>query len=349
MRELKSLGLQYINNQVLVLDQQKLPLEEEWIVCESPQHMHDLIRSLKVRGAPLIGVAAALSLAHYAESTKSPAEILTAARLLKSSRPTAVNLAHCIDRQIAAFASTEDPKSVVKVAEDLFLEDEKLCIKIAQNGFDLIKSGDTILTHCNTGSLVTTGIGTALGIIFNAYEQGKKIHVYVDETRPLLQGGRLTTWELNHFQIPFTLICDNMAASLMRNGKIQKIIVGADRIAKNGDFANKIGTYNLAVLAHYHKIPFYVAAPYTTIDPDCKNGAAIHIEERSADEVRGVETGFGKFIWSLSDCPVYNPAFDVTPAELVTSFILDNGVFTSAEFKEKMKLATFPLSSTIGI
>lgn len=341
MKELKSLGLQYTNNQVLVLDQQKLPIEEEWIVCESPRHMHDLIRSLKVRGAPLIGVAAALSLAHYAESSaRSSDDIHLAARLLKSSRPTAFNLAHCIDRQIAAFDGTEDPTSVVKIAEDLFLEDEKLCAKIAQYGFDLIKSGDTILTHCNTGSLVTTGIGTALGILFNAYQHGKNIHVYVDETRPLLQGGRLTTWELNHFQIPFTLICDNMAASLMRSGKIQKIIVGADRIAKNGDFANKIGTYNLAVLAHYHKIPFYVAAPYTTIDPDCENGDAINIEERSADEVLGVETGLGKFIWSLPDCPVYNPAFDVTPAELVTGFILDNGVFTSAEFKEKMKHET---------
>lgn len=338
MRDLKSLSLQCINNQVLVLNQQKLPFEEEWIHCVSPHHMHDIIRSLQVRGAPLIGVAAALALAHYAESdARSLAEIHSAARLLKSSRPTAVNLAHCIDRQIAALDETQDHKAVVKIAEELFLEDEKLCQRIAAHGFDLFKSGDNVLTHCNTGSLVTTGIGTALGVLFNAHQQGRKLHVYVDETRPLLQGGRLTTWELNHFQIPFTLICDNMAASLMRSGKIQKIIVGADRIAKNGDFANKIGTYSLAVLAHHHKIPFYVAAPYTTIDPDCASGNEIHIEERSPDEVRGVDTGFGKFTWSTPDCPVYNPAFDVTPAELVTAFILDNGIFSSTEFKQKMR------------
>lgn len=325
-----SLSLQYKAGTLLVLNQQKLPFEEEWIHCESPTHMHDIIRSLQVRGAPLIGIAAALSLAHYSEcSSRSIAEIQAAARMLKLSRPTAVNLAHCIDRQLVAL---EKGESIVTVAEELFFEDADLCERIAANGLSLVESGDNILTHCNTGGLVTTGIGTALGVVFNAHKNGKSLHVYVDETRPLLQGARLTAWELKRAGVPYTLICDNMAASLMKAGKIQKIIVGADRIAKNGDFANKIGTYNLAVLAKHHDIPFYVAAPYTTVDTNCPSGNDIVIEQRSGDEVRGAECGFGKFIWSMPDCHVFNPAFDVTPGELVTGFILDQGVFKLGEF-----------------
>ena len=327
MKDLKSLSLSYLNNQLSVLNQQKLPLESEWIVCQSPREMRDIIFALQVRGAPLIGVAAALALAHYVESGVSTDEIYQAATLLKSARPTAVNLAHCIDRQMAAFEATQDPATIVQIAEELFAEDAVLCDRIAQHGFALFDSGDNVLTHCNTGGLVTTGIGTALGVIFNAHQQGKQLHVYVDETRPLLQGARLTTWELQRGQVPYTLICDNMAASLMRAGRIQKIIVGADRIAINGDFANKIGTYNLAVLARHHGVPFYVAAPYTTIDFECRAAGEIVVEERHPDEVRG----YGKLNWSAPESPVYNPSFDVTPGELVTAFILDQGVFQADE------------------
>jgi methylthioribose-1-phosphate isomerase len=325
MKDLKSLSLSYTNNQLTILNQQKLPGELEWIVCKSPSQMRDIIFALQVRGAPLIGVAAALSLAKAVEDGATTTEIHSAAALLKSARPTAVNLAHCIDRQMAAFEATQDAAVIIRVAEELFAEDKELCDRIAQHGLSLLDTGDNILTHCNTGGLVTTGIGTALGVVFNAHLQGKKIHVYVDETRPLLQGARLTTWELQRGEVPYTLICDNMAASLMRAGKVQKILVGADRIATNGDFANKIGTYNLAVLAHHHKIPFYVAAPYTTIDFACKKAEEITVEQRHADEVRG----YGNLNWSAPESPVHNPSFDVTPGELVTAFILDEGVFES--------------------
>jgi len=340
VKELKSLSLCYTNKTLLVLNQQKLPLESEWLICESPSHMRDIIYALQVRGAPLIGVAAAICLAQYVENGATIAEIYAAAALLKSARPTAVNLAHCIDRQIAAFEAAQNPLAIIKMAEALFAEDADLCDKIAKHGFDLLSSGDNILTHCNTGGLVTTGIGTALGVIFNAHKQGKKLHIYVDETRPLLQGARLTTYELQQAHVPYTLICDNMAASLMRAGKIQKILVGADRIALNGDFANKIGTYNLAVLAHYHKIPFYVAAPYTTIDFSCKKADEIVVEQRNPDEVRG----YGEMNWSTPNSPVYNPSFDVTPGELVTGFILDSGVFTAQELRSLCKT----YSSTIN-
>ncbi len=327
MKNLRSASLQFENGKLTVLNQQKLPLVSEWLTVDSPEAMRDIIFALQVRGAPLIGVAAALALAQYVETGASTEAIYTAAALLKSARPTAVNLMHCIDRQIAAFATTGDPHSMVRVAEELFFEDALLCERIAHHGFTLFDSGDNVLTHCNTGGLVTTGIGTALGVITQAHAQGKSLHVYVDETRPLLQGARLTTYELKHAGVPYTLICDNMAASLMRAGKVQKIIVGADRIAKNGDFANKIGTYSLAVLAQYHGIPFYVAAPYTTIDFNCSDANAIVVEERHPDEVRG----YGETQWSTPESPVYNPSFDVTPGELVTAFVLDQGVFRGDE------------------
>lgn len=326
MKELNSVGLCYQNNQLLVLNQQRLPHAEDWIVCKSPASMCDIIRSLQVRGAPLIGIAAALALADYAERGATIDEIRQAAKELKATRPTAVNLAYCIDKQLQHLIKTNDTISIVSIAEELFIEDMQLCEQIAMHGGSLLQSGDAVLTHCNTGGLVTTGIGTALGIIHQFYLQNKDIHVFVDETRPLLQGGRLTTWELQRANIPYTLICDNMAASLMRQGKITKIIVGADRIARNGDFANKIGTYNLAVLANYHHVPFYVAAPYTTFDQNCASSHDIIIEERAADEVRGVKGDFGNVIWSIPNSHVYNPAFDVTPAELVTAFILNTGI-----------------------
>lgn len=331
MKSLISTALRYENNKLFILNQQKLPAIIEWIECVSPNHMHDIILSLSVRGAPLIGIAAAVALADYAEKGANRDELIKAALLLKSARPTAVNLMHCIDKQIKALMATDDNLSVIQIAEALFAEDILLCEKIAAFGQAVLQQNDNILTHCNTGHLVTAGIGTALGVITKAHSEGRHIHVYVDETRPLLQGARLTSWELKNANVPHTLICDNMAASLMRAGKVQKIIVGADRIARNGDFANKIGTYSLAVLAHYHHIPFYVAAPYTTIDFHAASHQSIVIEERAATEVRGASGHFGQVIWSPSDTPVFNPAFDITPGELVTAFILDRGVIEPNE------------------
>ena len=312
MKDLSSLGLRHENQKLWALDQTLLPHRELWVECRNPDEMAALIRRLAVRGAPLIGVAAAASLAKFHEDGASPQAFSDATHVLREARPTAVNLSACIDR------ITADPSNAVALAESLFDEDVALCERIAENGQRFIQDGDRILTHCNTGGLATVGIGTALGIIRKAHESGKKIHVFVDETRPLLQGARLTAWELERLKIPYTLICDNMAASLMKQGRIQKVFVGSDRIAKNGDFANKVGTYSLAVLAHHHRIPFYVAAPYTTVDESCATGAAIPIEERAPDEVRA-----GR---SPANCSVYNPAFDVTPRSLVTSIILDRGV-----------------------
>jgi len=337
MKTLISAALKFEHGKLWALNQQALPQQQEWVCSNSIEDMCDIIRSLKVRGAPLIGVAAALALAQYVEQGANDAEIQIAAQQLKSARPTAFNLAHCVDRLLEVYANTQDKAALVQEAEAIFAEDKALCHKIVQNGAPLIKANERVLTHCNTGELVTTGTGTALGIIIQAHQQGKKPHVYVDETRPLLQGGRITAWECVQQGISHQIICDNMAASLMRARKIDKIFLGADRIAANGDFANKIGTYSLAVLAHYHKIPFYVVAPYTTIDQNCETGNDIHIEERDPAEVKGAFGGFGQVMWSPKESPAYNPAFDVTPAELVTAFVLDSGVYSSNEFKNLEK------------
>ena len=322
MKSLHSLALQFENNTLTVLNQKKLPAITEWLTCHHIDDMVEMISTLAVRGAPLIGVAAALALAQYVE--QGGLDIEAAAQKLIASRPTAVNLSYCILQQLKAYHASKNPQSIVKMAEHLFEEDAKLSDAIATHGATLIQDGESILTHCNTGGLVTTGIGTALGAIIRAHQQGKKIHIYVDETRPLLQGGRLTTWELTQANIPYTLICDNMAASLMRQGKIQRIIVGADRIAANGDSANKIGTYSVAALAHLHHIPFHIAAPNTTIDWATAHGDDIVIEERHANEVQG----FGDLKWSPVDATVYNPSFDVTPHAFITSWVTDKGVFT---------------------
>jgi methylthioribose-1-phosphate isomerase len=323
VKNLTSLGLRYENGKLLVLDQQLLPHEEKWLCCETPDQMVEIIKALKVRGAPLIGVAAALSLGHYKEQGASEAQLRIAARKLRDSRPTAVNLMTCIDRILS------EVSQVTSVAEKIFEEDVELCEHMGLNGEHLINDGDHILTHCNTGGLATAGIGTALGVIRKAHEKGKRIHVYVDETRPLLQGARLTTWELQKLGIPYTLICDNMAASLMKKGKIQKIFLGADRVATNGDFANKIGTYSVAVIASYHKVPFYTVAPYTTIDFECSSGKDIPIEERNASEVKGVAGSFGSVQWAPGNAQACNPSFDVTPCELLTGMVLDKGFFST--------------------
>ncbi len=322
--KLISMGLTFQNNELKILDQRLLPHSEQWIVVKNPSHMVELIQGLAVRGAPLIGVAAALELARFSFTTDDSELVHQAAHQLRNARPTAVNLMWAIDRMLHEAPNLE-PESLLRVAQAIFEEDVLMCDQIANHGADLIQDGDHILTICNTGGLATAGIGTAFGIIRRAFEQKKHIHVYACETRPLLQGGRLTAWELQKLGIPHTLICDSMAAMLMKLGKIQKCFVGSDRIAVNGDFANKIGTYSLAVLSHHHSIPFYVAAPTSTIDSTCLHGNLIPIEERNPDEVRGVRTSSGSISWAPENCPVFNPSFDVTPAHLVTGVILNSG------------------------
>lgn len=327
-------AIRYDQGNLSILNQQKLPQEEEWIDVKSTDQMVEIIKSLKVRGAPLIGVSAAFALSQLAEQGASREMIEEAAILLKDARPTAVNLAYCVDRVLDAMDHSDDfRQAIIDSALQIYQEDVALSARMGEAGAALIEPGENILTICNTGSLAATGIGTALGVIRTAHGQNKQIHVYACETRPLLQGARLTAYELEQSGIPYTLICDSMAATLMSQGRIDRVLVGADRIAANGDFANKIGTYALAVLAHHHNIPFHVVAPYTTVDPNCPDGSAIKIEERSPDEVRGAKGGFGQVTWSPKNAPVYNPAFDVTPAELVSSFILDKGSLSLEEFK----------------
>lgn len=328
MKPIESLALKYSSEGLFILDQQQLPQTEAWLKIHSVDEMIAAIKSLAVRGAPLIGVAASMALAQSALQGHGCEQLKEEAQKLYEARPTAVNLMNCIERMKLALEEKDFQTAAVKTAFELFDEDVLLCQKIAENGAQFIQDGDGILTHCNTGALATAGVGTALGIIHLAHRQGKKIHVYVDETRPLLQGGRLTAWELGKLGIPYTLITDNMAGIVMAQGKVQKIFVGSDRIAANGDFANKIGTYGVSILAHYHRIPFYVAAPYTTVDPHCPNGQEIPIEERKSSEVTGAAGAFGSVTWAPKNAEVYNPAFDVTPATLTTAWITDGGVFT---------------------
>ncbi len=330
MTELEGLSIRYKNHKLSILNQKNLPHIEDWEEISHPYEMIVAIQELKVRGAPLIGVAAALSLAQYAIQGASREEFLLAAEKLRAARPTAVNLMQAIDR-ICTWENDYCPETIVSKSVQIFFEDVSLCENIAKNGEGLISDGDGILTHCNTGGLATAGVGTALGVIKEAHKSGKKIHVYVDETRPLLQGGRLTTWELEKLKIPYTLICDSMAPILMASGKIQKIFVGADRIAVNGDFANKVGTYGLAVTAHYHKIPFFCVAPHTTIDFDCMTGQEIVIEERRDAEVQGVSGAFGHVVWAPHTSKTFNPAFDVTPFSLVSGWVFDNRVHLRSE------------------
>jgi methylthioribose-1-phosphate isomerase len=329
MKDLDSLALKYDGGRLLVLDQRLLPHEERWVQCHSPDDMCHIIKTLQVRGAPLIGIAAALAIADFAARGASESALRLAAKNLLASRPTAVNLRLAMDRLIFNTDYLEVDGICLR-AVDLFEEDRRLCDAMAEHGASLIADGDNLVTHCNTGSLVTTGTGTALGVIKRAWQQGKRVHVFVDETRPLLQGARLTTWELQQAGIPHTLITDSMAAGLMAQRRIDKVFLGADRIAANGDFANKIGTYNLAVVAQYHGIPFYVVAPYTTVDFECPDGSQIPIEERNPEEVGGfasVADGQPALKWTLPDVPVFNPAFDVTPAALVSGIVLDKGIF----------------------
>lgn len=333
MKQIRSLALEVdISDSrfdLRLLDQTLLPNQEKWLTIETNEQMIEAIQALRVRGAPLIGVAASLMIGKLAFEKSSKENLLIQARRLYEARPTAVNLMICVDRMTAKIQQTDSSQDIVDLAIQIFDEDVQLCNRIADNGATLIEDGDRILTHCNTGGLATAGVGTALGVLRRAHEQGKNIHVYVDETRPLLQGGRLTAWELTKLGIPCTLITDNMAAHLMSLGKITKAIVGADRIATNGDFANKIGTYSVAVNCHYHRIPFYIAAPYTTLDPECASGEQIPIEQRKASEVKG----FADVMWAPEKIEVYNPSFDVTPHLLVEAWILDKAVYSKNDVK----------------
>ncbi|MCF6777322.1 S-methyl-5-thioribose-1-phosphate isomerase [Thiotrichales bacterium 19X7-9] len=334
MQDLISRALRYQHNVFEILDQTQLPHKEVWLKCDDLETMIDIIQSLKVRGAPLIGITASIFIAHMAKKGANKNELTNATEQLKRARPTAVNLMNNLNQMKVALNKDNYPVALVNTAEGLFNEDVVLCQKMANYGAASLKPYNNILTHCNTGSLATVGIGTALGVIQKCYDHNQAIHVYVDETRPLLQGARLTTWELDKLGIKHTLICDNMAASLMGQGQVDVVIVGADRIAKNGDFANKIGTYGLAILAQYHKIPFYVAAPYTTIDTSIDSGDEIIIEKRIDSEVRGFSNSNHSIQWSQDHIIVDNPAFDITPHTLVTGWILDTGVYDQKTFKD---------------
>lgn len=325
---------------VRLIDQSRLPGAVVFLDCRDYEAVADAIRTLKVRGAPAIGVTAAMGVALGAQAIQATdyptfaQAVLTICDNLAATRPTAVNLFWALERMRRKLESVRSqPVSTIKHAltvesQVILEEDIALCKTMGRHGAELIRDGQTVLTHCNAGSLATAGYGTALGVVRAAHEQGKKIKVIADETRPVLQGSRLTAWELMQDQIPVMLITDNMAGSLMRQGKIHLCIVGADRIAANGDVANKIGTYSVAVLAKAHHIPFYVAAPYSTIDLKTKSGDEIPIEQRNPSEVTTIH---GSHPVAPKDVMVYNPAFDVTPAELITGIITERGVFKPGE------------------
>ena len=325
--DLTSTALRYHNGQLSLLDQRQLPQYSHWLTLHHVDDLIAAIQSLAIRGAPLIGIAAAVFLAHLAQQAQSKQIIEQAGVRLQQARPTAVNLMHCIEKMHQCLPLPHWREALIQCAVQLWQQDQALCTAIAHHGVTLIPHRCRLLTHCNTGSLATVGSGTALGIISAAHHARLQPSVWVDETRPLLQGARLTAWELQQQGIDYHLICDNMAASLMAQGQVDCVLVGADRIAANGDFANKIGTYALAVLAQYHRIPFYVAAPSTTIDPDCANGVQIPIEQRDAQEVRGLFTVHSHCQWAPQSSPVFNPAFDVTPAQLVSRWITDQGCY----------------------
>lgn len=318
-----------------MIDQTLLPVEFKEIDCRTVEEVWEAIKMLRVRGAPAIGCAAAYGViiglqGEGVASDRQPfnAKLKQVTDYLAESRPTAVNLFWALDRMKAVaaensgLAPAEMHERLLQEAQAIEVEDREMCAAIGQHGATLIEQGTGILTHCNAGGLATAGDGTALAVMFAAAAQGKDIHVYADETRPLLQGARLTTWELQQRGVPVTLICDSMAGQVMKEKRIQAVITGADRIAANGDACNKIGTYSVAVLAKAHGIPFYVAAPSSTFDLSLENGDQIPIEERMAEEITA---GMGKQT-APDQTTVYNPAFDVAPAELIEAIITEKGI-----------------------
>lgn len=322
--------LDRIDHRLRWIDQTALPGK---LVHKESADYHEIIMAIKrleIRGAPAIGIAAAYGMAVAVSSSgRFDIDFVTGVtEEFKASRPTAVNLFWAVDRVMTRYRldNPRDAAAATRLlweeADTIHREDYEMCRRIGLNGASLINDGDSILTHCNAGALATGGIGTALGVIYTCRDQKKSVKVFADETRPLLQGARLTTWELMHEGVDVTLICDNTAGMLMRQGKINHVIVGADRIARNGDAANKIGTYSVAVLARENKVPFYVAAPASTFDSKIESGAEITIEERSAEEVT---EGFGRRT-APDKVKVYSPAFDVTPRELISYYITDSGL-----------------------
>lgn len=317
-----------------LLDQTLLPVEVKEIECRNVEQVWEAIRALRVRGAPAIGVAAGygvcvgLQSALQANEDQFFARLREVADYLATSRPTAVNLFWALDRMKRKAESLQGrgvpavAEALLAEAKEIEAEDRRMCRAIGKHGAELLKDGSGVLTHCNAGGLATADYGTALAVFFAAHEAGKRLKVFADETRPLLQGARLTAWELKQRGIDVTLICDSMAAQVMREGRIQAVVVGADRIAANGDTANKIGTYGVAVLAKHHGIPFYIAAPSSTFDLKTKTGRDIPIEQR---DPREITHGFGRQT-APDGIGVYNPAFDVTPAELIAGFITERGV-----------------------
>lgn len=327
--------VEWVNNSVRIVDQTRLPLDLKFDDISSVEKMYAAIKSLKVRGAPAIGIAAAyglfLGVRDFPEDKKNTdffEHLVKNAEYLASSRPTAVNLSWAVERMVQKAKTAKKLKideikaALLEEADNILNEDKIICRKIGENGFEVLKEYSNILTHCNAGGLATSEYGTALAPVYIGKERGKIFHVFADETRPLLQGARITAFELMNAGIPVTLICDNMAAVVMSQGKIDAVVVGADRIASNGDTANKIGTYNVALLAKAHNIPFYITAPISTFDLSKNSGAEIPIEERDGEEVASL---FGKRTAPVG-VAVFNPAFDVTPYDLITGIITEKGV-----------------------
>lgn len=325
----------FIGDRLNLLDQRQLPYHVGWVECRSALEVAEAIKGMVVRGAPAIGVAAAYGVALEALRCQSMSSadfegaMQTGIGVLAASRPTAVNLFWALDRMRKLLSINSKSRQPRELASELVREatlvhsqDIDANERMGAFGAALIRDGSRILTHCNAGALATAGHGTALGVIRSAVRAGKNVSVIADETRPLLQGARLTTWEMQQDGIPVTLITDSMSGHMMATGEVDVVLVGADRVAANGDTANKIGTYGVAVLAHRHEIPFYVACPLTTIDLSTPTGRGISIEERAAEEV----TGFGAERWAPIGVKIRNPAFDVTPAELITAIITDEGV-----------------------
>lgn len=321
-------GVDFVDGKLKFIDQTKLPFEERYVITDDYERIAEAIKHLEIRGAPAIGVAAAFALSFslkYAGQNPDQ-QINKAYERLASTRPTAVNLFWALKKIMNIYQNDPDKKKsydkLIRHSINILEEDAVKCQKIAANGLEIFKKKSKVLTHCNTGALVTAGSGTALNIIKEAYNNDLIEHVYAGETRPLLQGSRLTAYELYNADIPFEIITDSAAAYLMKRNKIDLIITGADRIARNGDTANKIGTYSLAVLAKFHKIPLYIAAPTSTIDYGLETGMKIEIEIRDKKEV----TQLNDIPVTRGEYPVYSPAFDITPADLITAIITEHKV-----------------------
>lgn len=328
-------AIEWKDDRVVMIDQTKLPREETYVECLTYEDVADAIKRMVIRGAPAIGVAAGMGVALGALKVRTTdrdefsGEVKRIAGVILGTRPTAVNLSWAVKRMLALLGEGggdvgEMKARLVREARHMLEEDISICRRIGKAGAPLIKDNSVVLTHCNAGALATGGYGTALGVIRAAVEEGKNIKVIATETRPFLQGARLTAWELDRDGIPVSLITDNMAGYVMSRGMVDAVVVGADRVASNGDVANKIGTYTISVLAKTHGIPFYVAAPLSTIDFDCPGGESIPIEERSPDEVTHISG-----IRIAPDVSVYNPAFDITPNVNVTSIITEKGAVGS--------------------